>query len=364
MAHPNTDSSPSGGSLTPTLLGDELIWLQGAPVRAVSQEAAYDRDVLNRVVRFAAFGGPEVLYLDEEPIPEPGPGEVRVRMAYAGLNPVDFKIRRGHPAYGTVLPSAIGRELAGVVESTGPEVESLAAGDRVFGTLPSGPSTGSASTGALADHVIAAAASLAFVPDELEMDVAGGLALAGQTAWDAVASQGLRAGDPIVVSAAAGGVGSILAQLAVHAGVRVIGSASPGNHDWLRSRGVEPVEYGPGLVDAVRALLPDGAPPAAAFDFHGPESIGQFLELGVPPERINTNAMSAGAGLGPPPLGVRQVGRGPTDLATLATLAALVVDGAVEVPIAGRYPLERVSEAYAFLETRHLRGKVVVGSGE
>ncbi len=306
---------------------------------------------MNRVVRFSEFGGPEVLHLEEEPIPEPGPGEVLVLMAYAGLNPVDFKIRRGSPAYGTVLPSGVGRELSGVVEATGPEVENLAAGDRVFGL---------AASMALADRVVVSASDMAFVPDDLPMDVAGGLALAGHTAWDAVASQGLRRGDTILVSAAAGGVGGILAQLAVHAGVRVIGSASPGNHAWLRSRGIEPVEYGPGLVDAVRALLPDGAIPTAAFDFHGPESIGQFLELGVPPERINTNAMSAGAGLGKPPAGVRQVGRGPIDLATLATLAALVVDGAVEVPIAARFPLEEVVEAYALLETRHLRGKIVV----
>ncbi|MEO5921202.1 MAG: zinc-binding dehydrogenase, partial [Pseudolysinimonas sp.] len=164
------------------------------------------------------------------------------------------------------------------------------------------------------------------------------------------------AGDTIVVSATAGGVGGILSQLAVHAGIRVIGTASTANHGWLRSRGIEPVEYGPGMVDAVRALLAGPlAAPTAAFDLHGGESVAQFLELGVPPERINTNAMGGNA-----PPGVRQVGRGPTDLPTLATLAALVVDGAVEVPIAGRYPLERVVEAFDFLEAGHLRGKVVV----
>jgi len=136
--------------------------------------------------------------------------------------------------------------------------------------------------------------------------------------------------------------------------------ASPGNHDWLRSRGIEPVEYGPGFVDAVRALLPAGTAPTAGFDLRGTESLAQLLELGIPPERLNTNAMGAAT----PPPGVRRVGRGPTNLATLATLAALVVDGAVEVPIAARYPLERIAEAYTFLEAGHLRGKVVVGGGE
>lgn len=302
----------------------------------------------NRVVVFSQFGGPEVLRIEERPIAEPGAGEVRVRMAYAGLNPVDYKIRRGGSQYDTVLPSLIGRELSGVVESTGPEVQRLAEGDEVFGTIP---------VGAFADTVVVSESQLAFVPADLPMDVAGGLALAGQTAWDALASQGIARGDTIVVSAAAGGVGSILSQLAVHAGARVIGSASHRNHAWLRSRGVQPVEYGPGLVDAVRALTTEV--PTAAFDLFGAESVAQFLELGIPPQRINSNAMGAAV-----PLGVRHVGRGPANLDTLGTLAAMVVDGAVEVPIAAEFPLSRVADAFELLEGQHLRGKVVVRGGE
>jgi NADPH:quinone reductase-like Zn-dependent oxidoreductase len=299
------------------------------------------------MVMFSRFGGPEVLELVDQPLEEPGAGEVRVRMAFAGLNPVDYKIRRGGSQYSTTLPSRAGRELSGIVESTGPEVERLAAGDAVFGSIP---------VGAFADAVIVRETHLAFVPEDLPADVAGGLALAGQTAWDALASQGLSAGDAIVVTASAGGVGGILAQLAVHAGVRVIGSASPANHAWLRSRGVEPVEYGPGFGDAVRALLPDGA--TAAFDLAGGDTVAQLLELGIPPERVNTNAMGGAA-----PAGVRTVGRGGPDPDVLGTLAALVVDGAVEVPIAARYRLDEIAEAFAFLEQGHLRGKVVVGGG-
>lgn len=297
------------------------------------------------MVTFSRFGGPEVLETGEEPLAEPGAGQVRVRMAFAGLNPVDYKIRRGAPKYDTVLPSRAGRELSGIVDSTGPEVERIAAGDAVFGSIP---------VGALADTVVVPEAHLAFVPEELPADVAGGLALAGQTAWDALASQGVTAGDTIVVSASAGGVGGILSQLAVHAGVRVIGSASPANHAWLRSRGVEPVEYGTGFVDAVRGLSAEV--PTAAFDLHGTDTVAQLLELGIPPERINTNAMGASA-----PNGVRTVGRGGPDPDVLGTLAALVVDGAVEVPIAGRFRLDEVAEAFRLLETGHLRGKVVVG---
>lgn len=308
---------------------------------------------MNRVVTFAEFGGPEVLHLEQRDVVEPGAGEVRVRMAFAGLNPVDYKIRRGGPQYSTVLPSTLGRELSGVVEATGDEVEHLAVGDAVFGSI---------AVGAFADTVVVPAANMAFVPDELPMDVAGGLALAGQTAWDALASQGIRAGDTILVSAAAGGVGGILSQLAVHAGARVIGSASPTNHAWLRARGIEPVEYGPGMADAVRALVGGAGSETgsagtltAAFDLHGAESVQQFLDLGIAPERINSNAMGAAV-----PPGVQRIGRGGPAPDVLGTLAAMVVDGAVEVPIAGRYPLNRIAEAFTFLEKQHLRGKVVV----
>ncbi|HWM33263.1 MAG TPA: NADP-dependent oxidoreductase [Pseudolysinimonas sp.] len=302
----------------------------------------------NRVVTFSRFGGPEVLQLIDEPLAEPGPGEVRIRMAFAGLNPVDYKIRRGGSQYDTTLPSRAGRELSGIVEATGPEVQRLAAGDAVFGSIP---------VGALADTVVARETHLAFVPEELPADVAGGLALAGQTAWDALGSQRLAAGDTIVVAAAAGGVGGILSQLAVHAGIRVIGSASSGNHAWLRSRRVEPVEYGDGFVDAVRTSL--GGVPTAAFDLAGGTTVAQLLELGIPAERINTNAMGGAA-----PAGVRTVGRGGPDPDVLGTLAALVVDGAVEVPIARRFRLDEVADAFRFLEQGHLRGKVVVGGSE
>jgi len=295
------------------------------------------------VVRFERFGGPEVLQLVEEPDAEPGPGEVRVALRAAGLNPADAK-RRGAPGmYDVSFPAGIGREIAGVVDATGPGVQRLVAGDQVFGSVPDG---------AFAERLVQRETFFERVPAGLSWEAAGGLALAGQTAWDALGSQELRAGDTIVVSAAAGGVGSVLTQLAVHRGIRVIGSASRGNHDWLRARGVEPVEYGDGLVAAVRALAPEGA--TAAFDLHGPESVRQFLELGIHPDRINTNATD------PTPFGIRRVGRGPTDLDTLGALAALVVSGRIELPIAAAYPFDRVREAFERLESGHLRGKVVL----
>jgi len=315
---------------------------------------------MNRVVRFDRFGGPEVLELVDEPLTEPAAGEVRVALRAAGLNPADSKRRAGGPQYAVTLPTGIGRELAGVVEAVGPGAVGpgvrLSIGDEVFGTVPDG---------AFQTHLVADASYFAHKPAELPWPVAGGLALVGQTAWDALASQPLeQAAEPapggsrptIVVSAAAGGVGGVLSQLAVLRGIRVIGSASADNHAWLRSRGIEPVEYGPGLVDAVRAMAPEGV--TAAFDLHGASSIQQFLELGIPPHRINTNAMD------PTEFGVRRVGRGPTSIPTLDALAALVVAGDLELPIAASFEFDRVADAFRRLETGHLRGKVVIVSAD
>jgi len=302
---------------------------------------------MNRAVRLSRFGGPEVLELRDEPLSEPGAGEVRVALRAAGLNPADVKRREGGPQYTVTLPTGIGRELAGVVERVGPAVAEWTPGDEVFGTVVDG---------AFQTHLVADARVFARKPAALPWAVAGGLALVGQTAWDALASQQLSAGTTILVSAAAGGVGGVLSQLAVLRGIRVIGSASLGNHDWLRSRRIAPVEYGAGLVDAVRVLAPEGI--TAAFDLQGAGTVRQFLELGVPPHRINTNAMD------PSQFGIRRVGRGPTSIPTLDALAALVVSGDVDLPIEAAYPFDQVAEAFRRLETGHLRGKVVICSDD
>lgn len=302
----------------------------------------------NRVVRFSRFGGPEVLDLVDEPVIEPGAGQVRLTFRAAGLNPADAKRREGGPQYELTFPAGIGRELSGTIEAVGPGVDRFAVGDEVFGTVPDG---------AFQTHLVADASFFALKPAPLSWEIAGGLALVGQTAWDALASQPLRGGrsgvgDTILVTAAAGGVGGVLCQLAVLRGIRVIGSASPANHAWLRSRGVEPVAYGPGLVDEVRALAPDGV--TAGFDLHGESAVRQLLELGIPPHRVNTNAMD------PSVFGIRRVGRGPTSIPTLDALADLVVAGDVELPIAASFAFDEVADAFRRLETGHVRGKVVI----
>jgi len=296
-----------------------------------------------RAVIYRDFGGPEVLRLESIMVPPPGPGELRIRFGAAGLNPVDFKVRRGTSRFPLTPPITLGREFAGVVESLGAGVTDVAVGDRVYGSIEQG---------AVCDLIIAPATVVAPVPDGVELEVAAGLALAGQTAWDALESQHLATGDTIVVSAAAGGVGGILCQLAIARGITVIGTASERNHEWLASLGVHPVRYGDGLVDRLRDAAPGGI--TAVFDQHGPETIEAALELGVPATRINTIATD------PTPWGVARIGRGPVHPPTLVELAALVAAGTLEVPIAARYPMESVREAFEHLEGGHVRGKIVL----
>jgi NADPH:quinone reductase-like Zn-dependent oxidoreductase len=276
-------------------------------------------------------------------VPPPGEGELRIRVVAVGLNPVDYKIRRGGSRFAVTLPTVLGREFSGSVEAVGAGVSDVGVGDLVFGSIEQG---------AASELVVASRDVVAPVPGGLELEVAAGLALAGQTAWDVLESQGLAQGDTVVVSAAAGGVGVILCQLAVARGLRVIGTASEANHEWLRSHGVHPVLYGEGLVDRLRDAAATGI--TAVFDLHGPETIEAALELGVPRERINTIAVD------PTPYGVLRIGRGPVHPPTLIALAALVVSGDLDVPVAARYPMEGVREAFTELEAGHVHGKVVL----
>jgi NADPH:quinone reductase-like Zn-dependent oxidoreductase len=293
--------------------------------------------------RFDRFGPASVISVVDVEAPHPGPHEVRVRVRAVGLNPVDYKMREGTSRHSVTLPSGIGRELAGTVDELGEGVTALQVGDEVFGTVH---------IGTLADYAVVPAGNLARKPAELDWIVAGCLALAGQTAYDAFASQSITSADTILVSAAAGGVGSIVAQLGVGVGATVIGTAGRSNQAYLASLGVIPVLYGPGLADRVRAAAAYGV--TVVFDHHGAETIEAALELGVDRSRINTIATD------PEPWGVRRVGRGGPSIPTLATLAGLVVRGDLTVAIDSTYPLSEVVAAFEHLEGGHLRGKVVV----
>jgi len=297
---------------------------------------------MSRAVRFEEFGPASVLRVVETEEPQAGPGQIRVRVRTAGLNPVDYKQRSGD--YGALsLPAGMGRELAGVVDQAGEGCERFAVGDAVFGTVDGG---------AIAELVVADESTLAAKPDGLSWEVAGGLALAGQTAYDAVASQSITPADTVLVSAAAGGVGLIVSQLVRRTGATVVGTAGPANHDFLASLGIVPVVYGPGLAERVREAA--GGPVTAAFDQHGPETIEAAIALGVDRSRINTIATD------PAPYGIARVGRGPNNPATLDELARMAVSGELVIPIEASYPLDAVVSAYERLEEGHLRGKIVL----
>lgn len=292
-----------------------------------------------RSVRFDTYGAPGVLHLIDREVPAPGEGKVRVRVRAAGINPADSKSRGG--AWEPKLPSGIGREFAGEIESLGAGVTEWSIGDEAFGF---------AATGALAELVVTSATNLARKPADLDWIVAGGLALAGLTAFNTVRSQHLGPDDTVLVSAASGGVGVLAAQLARRTGARVIGTASPANHDFLRSLDIEPVAYGTGLVDALRPL----GPVTVVLDNNGPATVEAGLALGVSPDRINSIATDAAE------YGIRSVGRGDVDVAALAELARLVVAGELVVPIDATFALDEVVAAFEKLDGGHARGKIVI----
>jgi NADPH:quinone reductase-like Zn-dependent oxidoreductase len=300
---------------------------------------------MSLAARYHEFGPPSVVRIENIDAPQPKPGKVRIAVKAAGLNPSDSKSREGMMMGSAAFsfPAGVGRELAGVVEALGEGVTTLKLGDEVFGNVASG---------AVAQLAVTNPKNMARKPAGLDWVTAGGLALAGQTAHDAVASQHLTADDTVLVSAAAGGVGVIVAQLAKLAGATVVGTASAANHAFLEGLGVIPVTYGDGLAARVRAAAPGGV--TVVFDQHGRETIEAAIELGVERDRINTIAADAEE------FGVEGVGRGPINAETLEGLARLVVGGALVVPIEATYPIAEIRQAFERLEAGHVRGKIVI----
>ncbi|WP_042417897.1 NADP-dependent oxidoreductase [Streptacidiphilus anmyonensis] len=303
-----------------------------------------------KAVRYDGFGGVDVLRVDEVERPAPGSGQVLVRVKAAGINPGEALIRTGALAemFPSTFPSGQGSDLAGVVEEVGPGVAGHAPGDEVIGF--------SNNRASHAELVLVEADDLTHKPAEVPWEVAGGLYVVGVTAWGAVHSVHPGEGETVVVSGAAGGVGSLAVQLARRTGATVIGLAGEGNHAWLRSHGVIPVAYGDGVADRIRAAAPDGVD--AFVDTHGDGYVELALALGVPVERIDTIADYAAAAK----YGVRTDGgtaAGP-GAEVLAELARLIAAGQLELPVANVYPLSEVRAAYTELERRHTRGKIVL----
>jgi enoyl reductase len=297
-----------------------------------------------RAAVFDRYGPPDVLHIAELPDPEPGPGQVRVRVRAAGVQPFDVGVRRGRMTRLPVhFPQTLGQEYSGVVDRVGAGVSDRRIGDEVLGsTMLNGN----------ASLLCVPEANLVVKPAGLDFPTAAGLVAAAQTATGALADLRVGPGDVLLVHAAAGSVGTVAVQLARLAGATVIGTASPGNHDYLRQLGAIPVAYGPGLVAAVRAASEQA--PTVALDAAGGVAIAQSAELGIAPDRIGTIVDDKAAA----EYGARVV-RAPRDPARLAEVVALAARGVVTMPIRA-YALAEVAEAHAAVESGHGRGKVVL----
>ncbi len=298
-------------------------------------------------IQFTQFGGPEVLELAELPDPEPGPGQIRVAVRAAGVNPIDWKIRSG--MMGGDLPKRTGQEVAGVVETLGDGVRGVEVGEAVFGAAAGG---GGAAELALVENY-------ARVPRSLDFAGAAALPVAVETAARTLDALGVTGGQTIVINGASGSVGIAAVQFARARGAHVIGTASEANHDYVREFGAEPTTYGEGLVERVRALAggPDGVIDRA-LDASGGGALPALVELTGSAERVITIADYAGA----QETGVAfSGGMGPERAwHALADAAELIEAGRFRLPVAQTFPLADIAEAHRISENGHPRGKLVL----
>ncbi|GAA3101726.1 NADP-dependent oxidoreductase [Streptomyces rectiviolaceus] len=307
---------------------------------------------MSKAYVFTRFGGPEVeAFVDQGP-PEPGPGQLLVAVRAAGVNPVDWKLRAGKRRPGAPpaeFPEVLGSEVAGVVEAVGADVEGFAVGDAVFGNPD---------TGGYAEHTLLPASLAAHKPRGLTFAEAAALPVAVATAYDGVRQLDLPAGATMLITGVGGGVGVAAAQLALHFGVRVVGTASAGKKDFVESLGAVHVPPGPNLADRVRAVAPGGHVDAV-FDLVGGDDLVAVASLLPDPKG---KLITAAAKETVADLGGAAVARARTS-EVLDAVARLAVDGVLRPQVTATYPLERAGEALRAVEGGHARGKVVIEVG-
>jgi NADPH:quinone reductase-like Zn-dependent oxidoreductase len=306
-----------------------------------------------RHVQYREYGGPEVLEIVETETPRPGPGEVVVEVKAAGVNPVDWKLRRGARGGPIDEPRRAGVDAAGVIIEVGDLVTGWSVGDEVItrGVM-----------GTYATHVVAPPANLVAKPAALSWAQAAAIGVPVGTAYQALVSLGVGSGMTVLVHGGSGGVGQAALQFAREWGATVVATASVRNHGRLRELGAIPVEYGPGLADRLRAAVPNGIDrvlDAAGTD----EAIDVSLELVADPSHIGTVVVYPRAA----ELGIRGWGAGmlTTEEAELraeafSAVAGLVEAGRFELEISREYPLDEVAEAHRESEAGHVRGKIVL----
>jgi NADPH:quinone reductase-like Zn-dependent oxidoreductase len=301
-----------------------------------------------KAIRFDRLGPPEVLQLADTDEPHPAPGQIRIRVRAAGVNPVDWKIRGGSSrrAIPVALPSIPGLEAAGTVDEVGAGVGGVSIGNEVFGSAV----TGAAAQYTVLDHWAAKPAAMPWTE-------AAALPMAVETAARALDLFGDLAGHRLVISGAAGGVGTAAVQFAVARGAAVIGTASAGNQDYLRSLGAAATTYGPGLPERVRAIATGGAD--LALDVAGHGVLPDLISITGGPERVVTLIDPDAAAYG-----VRfTAGREGRAYYALAVAADLYTQGRFTMPVAGAFVLEDLAEAHRISEAGHVRGKLVISLG-
>ncbi|MET9223816.1 NADP-dependent oxidoreductase [Streptomyces sp. NPDC003300] len=309
---------------------------------------------MTKSIAFTEYGSADVLRAVDTDVPEPGPGQVRITVRTAGVNPLDSKIRAGYmeQVFPVDFPHVPGLEAAGVVEALGEGVEGLAVGDDVFGQT---------ATGAYAERALAEVAKVALKPGTLSWEQAAALPVAAETAYRALDMLKVRPGETLLIHGAAGGVGTVAVQFAVARGVKVVGTASEANHEHLRALGAVPVAYGDGLVERVRVAAPEGID--AALDAAGRgDALQASVELTGGTERVLSIADAPGAGK----LGVRFTSGAEGYYGEPAFAEALALFAADKLTIAVHevFPLEAAADAQRASEAGHLTGKIVLKVSE
>jgi NADPH:quinone reductase-like Zn-dependent oxidoreductase len=299
-----------------------------------------------RAVAISSFGSPEVLQVIEVDPPQAGPGQVRVQIKAAGIQPADYAVRTGWtpPGLTITFPQILGNEFAGLIDQVGEGVTGFSVGDEVIGFQ---------GLSGYAEYAAVSVEQIVAKPAGMPWEVAGGFSASAQTAHVGLEQLGVSAGDTVLIHGAAGGVGTVAVQLATLYGATVIGTASARNHDYLRELGAIPVTYGDGLVERVRAVAAQGVD--AAFDAAGRGALEASVELVKDRGRIGTIVDYARV----QELGVVGI-RGPRTATRLAGLVDLYAQGKLRIEVAGTFPLERAADAHREGETGHVRGKIVL----
>lgn len=303
-----------------------------------------------RAVSYPAYSqDTSTLEVREVDDPKVGPGSVLVEVRAAGVNPVDWKVMSGglDGLMDAVFPVIPGWDVAGTVVAVGPDTPDFAVGDEVMAYARKDV----VQAGTFAEKVAVAAWSVARKPASLTWEQAGGLPLAGGTALRTLDVLEVGEGDTVLVHGAAGGVGSLAVQIAVARGARVVGTASEGNHDFLRGLGAEPVAYGEGLVERVRALAPEGVDAVADFVGGQLETTLAVLADGGRHASVADGEVEDHGGHA---VWVRPLG------SETARLAELAESGHLTVEVARTFALDEVGQAFAVSQEGHTRGKLVV----